>query len=422
MSSAPVPTGGQGPSVMIVAGEASGDNHGAELIHALRRLNPKLRILGAGGARMRAAGQEQLFDLTEHAVVGLVEVLKHYPQLRSLFGQLVHLAKTERPEAVIFIDYPGFNLRLAKVLRRVLPQAKLIYYISPQVWAWKSGRAHSMAKMLDLLLVLFSFEKDWFSQREPQFRVEWVGHPIWDRMMAQEVSQLPASGGRIALLPGSREGELRKHLPILVQTARELRAKRRDLRFVWLAPDSARQRLGLKIIEDAGGGDLQIESYVGYQLSHLSRCDLALLASGTVSLECACMNVPQIVFYKVNPITYFFGRMVVKTKFVSMVNVLADREVVPEYIQSDLDPSALAQRAASLLGDAAQRNEIRKEMRRVVEKLGKPGASERAARLILDQIGAPVEKPVEKASEKPAGKAAKPTQAAGSASSAKSEQ
>ncbi|HEY8967268.1 MAG TPA: lipid-A-disaccharide synthase [Candidatus Methylacidiphilales bacterium] len=388
--------GGRPPVVLLVAGEPSGDGHGAELVAALRRLRPDVRCIGTGGPKMRASGQEQIFDLTAHAVVGFVEVLKHYPTLRDLFGRLVALAKEEKPDAVVFIDYPGFNLRLAKALRgiRVLRATKLIYYISPQVWAWKSGRAKTMAKRLDLLLVIFPFEKDWFAERVPQFKVEWVGHPIWDRIQPkdeEEEAERLKSGAerRVALLPGSREGEIRKHLPILVAAARDLLGRVPNLRFVWMTPDLERQRLGRRILAECGGGDLPIDSYVGYQLSHLSRCDLALLASGTVSLECACMDVPQIVFYKVHPLTYFVGRMVIKIPYVSMVNVLAGHEVVPEFIQSDLSPRLLAAKAAELLRDRVQREEMRKGMRRVVERLGKAGASERAAEAILREAGVP---------------------------------
>lgn len=386
------------PKVLLVAGEPSGDSHGAELILALKRLRPGLRCLGVGGPRMKAAGQEQMYDLSAHAVVGLVEVAKHYPQLRGVFDRVVKLAKEEKPDAVVFIDYPGFNLRLAKVLKKAVPRTKQVYYISPQVWAWKAGRAKTMEKLLDRLLVIFPFEKDWFAQHAPGLRVDWVGHPIWDRMMAQDLSLTPADSRtghgtkeaplRVALLPGSREAELRKHLPILVRAARELRARRKDVHFVWLVPDDAKQRMGRKLIAAAGGDDLHIESYVGYSLSHLSRCDLALLASGTVSMEAACLGVPQIVFYKANPITYWIGRRIVKIRFLSMVNILVDREVVPEYIQSDLDPVALARHAAALLDDPVLRNDIRKEMRRAVERLGEPGASTRAARSVLDEIGA----------------------------------
>ncbi|SDU17183.1 lipid-A-disaccharide synthase [Verrucomicrobium sp. GAS474] len=403
---------GRPPVVFLIAGEPSGDGHGAELVNALRRFRPDLRCIGTGGPRMRAAGQEQLFDLTDHAVVGFVEVLKHYPTLRDLFGRLLALAKEEQPDAVVFIDYPGFNLRFAKALRKIkaLKATKLVYYISPQVWAWKSGRAKTMAKILDLLLVIFPFEKDWFAERVPKLRTEWVGHPIWDRIQPKGEETGNRIERRVALLPGSREGEIRKHLPILIETARDLMGRHPNLRFVWMSPDLERQRLGQRILLECGGGDIPIESYVGYQLSHLSRCDLALLASGTVSLECACMDVPQIVFYKVNPLTYFIGRMVVKVPYVSMVNVLADREVVPEFIQSDLSPALLSARASELLKDAVQQEEMRKGMRRVVERLGKAGASVRAAEAVLREIGvAPLPVAAEavaaKSSPPPAGKA-----------------
>ena len=384
------PKTGKPPVVLLIAGEPSGDGHGAELVAALRRLRPDVRCIGTGGPKMRAAGQEQIFDLTAHAVVGLIEVLKHYPTLRDLFARLLTLAKEEKPDAVVFIDYPGFNLRFAKALRKIkaLKATKLVYYISPQVWAWKGGRAKTMAKILDLLLVIFPFEKDWFAERVPQLKVEWVGHPIWDRVLPRDDEAGKRTERRIALLPGSREGEIRKHLPILIETARDLMGRHSNLRFVWMSPDLTRQRLGQTILLEAGGGDLPIESYVGYQLSHLSRCDLALLASGTVSLECACMEVPQIVFYKVHPLTYFIGKMVIKIPYVSMVNVLADREVVPEFIQSDLSPALLSLRASELLKDTVQRTEMRKGMRRVVERLGKPGASVRAAEAIFREIGA----------------------------------
>jgi lipid-A-disaccharide synthase len=392
---------GAAHTVLLVAGEPSGDGHGAELILALKRLHPGVRCIGVGGPRMKAAGQEQMYDLSAHAVVGLVEVIKHYPQLRGIFRRVVTLAKEEQPDAVVYIDYPGFNLRLAKVLHKAVPETKQIYYISPQVWAWKAGRAKLMEKLLDRLLVIFPFEKDWFAQRVPGLKVDWVGHPIWDRMTAQDLSLTPTlprtsdddpdNPLRVALLPGSREAELKKHLPILVRAARELRTRRQSaghrVHFVWLVPDDEKLRLGRQLIADAGGDDLHIESYVGYSLSHLSRCDLALLASGTVSMEAACLGVPQIVFYKANPITYWIGRRVVKVRFLSMVNLLVDREVVPEYIQSDLDPVVLARHAAELLDDPERRDAIRGEMRHAVEKLGGPGASERAARSILDEIG-----------------------------------
>jgi lipid-A-disaccharide synthase len=374
-------------TILLVAGETSGDTHGAELIRALREQRPALRFIGTGGARMAAAGQEQLFDLTEHAVVGLVEVAKHYPKLKGLFNQLLALANTAQPQAIVLIDFPGFNLRLAARLRKQLPKTKIIYYISPQVWAWKSGRAKTMVKLLDLMIVIFAFEKEWYSRKTPELKVTWVGHPVFDRILLQpHPIAKPKSGQVIALLPGSRLGELRKHLPILVATAKLIHSKRPDTRFVWIAPEAALFEKGQKILDQCGAGSLPIESYVGYQLSHLNRCDLALLASGTVSLECAVLDVPQIVFYKVNGLTYQVGKMVVKIKFLSMVNILANEPVVPEFVQTDLQPDQLALQAIELLSHPAACAKMQEGMRRVVKQLGERGASTRAAQAVLQEI------------------------------------
>jgi lipid-A-disaccharide synthase len=190
----------------------------------------------------------------------------------------------------------------------------------------------------------------------------------------------------VALLPGSRVGELNKHFPILISAARTLLEKRRHLRFLWIAPDETILEKGHKILQAAGADSLPLESCVGYQLSHLHRCDLALLASGSVSLECAVVGVPQIVFYKVHPLTYQIGRMVVKIKYLSMVNVLADQAVVPELVQHDLDPDELAERALALLTHPKTRQVLYENTRPVMQKLGPPGASERAAKLILQEI------------------------------------
>lgn len=378
------PSDPNAPRVVIVAGETSGDLHGAELIRSLKRKRPELVILGAGGPRMKSAGQEPLFDLTEHAVVGLWEVGKHYPKLRKLFQRLMDLVREESPEAVILIDYPGFNLRLAEALRKVFPTLKLIYYIAPQVWAWKAGRAKKMARDLDLLLCLFPFEKNWFSQHARSLPVECVGHPTLDRL--RPIPEENSETIRVALLPGSRANELRKHLPILWQAAHLMSQNRPQLQFVWVAPDEKLAKLGQQILSQFPAAGLQLESYIGYQLSHVSRCKIALAASGTVSLECAMVGVPPIVFYKVNPFTYGVGKLLVKVKYLSMVNVLANQPIVTELIQSTLTPQRLAQEAIRLITDKERYEIIRKKMAQVVEALGGAGASDRAANLILARI------------------------------------
>ena len=371
-------------TILLVAGEASGDAHGADLIAALRRQNPGVRCIGVGGPKMRAEGQEQLFDLSAHAVVGLIEVLKHYFKFRRFFHQVLDLARREQPDGVVFIDYPGFNLRLAAKLRRILPRSRLIYYISPQVWAWKAGRVFMMSQVLDRLLVLFPFEVEWFNQRVPAFPVEWVGHPFADRGRNEEGPDLDPQ--RIALLPGSRRAEIAKHLPVLWEAARKISLKKDGLTFVWIAPNAAMKAFGEKRVAKLESPNFQFEIHADYQRTHLARCGLALVASGTASLECAFLRVPQIVIYKVNRLTYWVGRAVVKLPYLSMVNVLAGKAVVPELIQDAFTPKKVAETALDLLEWPEQREKMQADMAEVIAGLGGPGASERAAAAVLKEL------------------------------------
>jgi lipid-A-disaccharide synthase len=371
-------------TILLVAGEASGDAHGADLIAALRRQNPAVRCIGVGGPKMRAEGQEQLFDLSVHAVVGLIEVLKHYFKFRRFFHQVLDLARLEQPDAVVLIDYPGFNLRLAAKLRKLIPDSKLIYYISPQVWAWKAGRAFTMAQVLDRLLVLFPFEVEWFGKKVPGFSVEWVGHPLADRVKNDEGGELDEQ--RIALLPGSRRAEIGKHLPVLWEAARKISLKKSGLTFVWIAPNAALKAFGEKLVAGLESPNFHFEVHADYQRTHLSRCGLALVASGTASLECAFLRVPQIVIYKVNRLTYWVGRAVVKLPYLSMVNVLAGKPVVPELIQDDFTPAKLAEKALGLLEWPERRRKMQAEMAEVIAGLGGPGASGRAAAAVLKEL------------------------------------
>lgn len=368
-------------TLLLVAGEASGDAHGAELINALKQQQPSIRIIGVGGPRMAAAGQEQLFDLAAHAVLGLTEVLKHYFKFRGFFNRVLALAKKERPDAVILIDYPGFNLRLAARLRRELRGSRTIFYISPQVWAWKSGRVKTMQRDIDLLLTILPFEKAWFAQMAPKFNVQWVGHPLLDRI--QKVEAIEPHPNWVALLPGSRKTEIASHLPVLWNAAQRMGRQKPELKFILLSPNEEIQKYALEILKKLPPAHFDFESNIGYAISHLSRCSLALVASGTASLECALVGIPQVVVYRVNPITYAVGRRLVKVKHLSMVNVLANEEVVPELLQEKFQPEAVAGEAFSLLGNTERREAMKSRVAQIVATLGGPGASERAAEAIL---------------------------------------
>lgn len=368
-------------TLLMVAGEASGDSHGAELIYALKAQHPRIRIIGVGGPRMAAAGQEQLFDLAAHAVLGLTEVLKQYFKFRRFFYQVLDLAKRERPDAVVLIDYPGFNLRLAAKLRREVRCTRIIYYISPQVWAWKAGRVKTMQRDLDLLLTILPFEKAWFAKVAPTFNVQWVGHPLLDRIRPN--GSVEPNPNWIALLPGSRRTEVEAHLPDLWEAARIMAREKPGLKFILLSPNEAIQSFALDMLSRFPAPNFTFEYNIGYAISHLSRCGLALVASGTASLECALVGIPQIVVYRVHPLTFAVGRRLVKLNYLSIINVMANEAVVPELIQDDLDPAALAQSALDLLNHPKRREMMKRRVAQVVATLGGPGASKRAAEAIV---------------------------------------
>jgi lipid-A-disaccharide synthase len=365
----------------MVAGEASGDAHGAELIQAIKEKQPKARIIGVGGPRMVAAGQEQLLDLVAHAVLGLVEVVKQYFKFRKFRAQILDLARRERPDAVVLIDCSGFNLRLIPRLRRDLPGTRIIYYISPQVWASRAGRVKDMQRDIDLLLAILPFEKAWYAQAAPGFNVQWVGHPVLDRI--RKVDVVEPDPNFVALLPGSRKTEVEKHLPVLWDAALLMGRERPGLKFILLSPNETIQKYALAMLAKFPAPNFTFEYNVGYAISHLSRCSLALVASGTASLECALVGIPQIVIYRVHPVTYFVGKRVVKVKYLSLINVMANEAIVPEFLQDNLEASAVAQEGLELLTNPQRRDAMKRSVAQVVGTLGQPGASKRAADAIL---------------------------------------
>ncbi|QSR88363.1 lipid-A-disaccharide synthase [Methylacidiphilum caldifontis] len=367
---------------LLVAGETSGDIYGALLIEALRKFCPDAIFMGLGGPRMAAAGQIQLYDLSQLAVVGLVEVFKHLGEIRKIFKDLIHCAIVEKPDFLILIDYPGFNLRLASKIRKELPATKIVYYISPQVWAWNSQRAEKFDTFIDLMLVIFPFEKPWYEKRVPRLHVEWVGHPLMDRLLPNRLPVSSSGSYKIALLPGSRKAEIIRHLPILYKSAWKMVMQGKDYEFVWIAPNEELVKLGLSLL---GLKTLPewLRIHIGYPLSHISRCRLAILASGSISLECALFGIPQIVIYKTNPLTYQVGKRLVKVPYLSIVNVLASEQVVPECIQEEAQPDQISSLAIKLIHDEELRIAMKNKMEEIVKKLGPAGASQKAAKLIL---------------------------------------
>jgi lipid-A-disaccharide synthase len=365
---------------MFIAGEASGDAHAAELIKALWVQAPDVNVFGAGGPKMKTAGMELLLDLTEHAVVGLVEVLKNYGRFRRMFWDLVREAEKRKPDAVVLVDFPGFNLRFAAQMKK--RGIKVIYYISPQLWAWHASRAKQIERDVDLMLTIFPFEKDWYAKHAPKLPVEFVGHPMTDRFRMEGEVRVglatpvgapaePRDGQLILLLPGSREREVAKIFPIMARVVDLMPA---DLKFVAAAVNAQ----SAAMMKHPG-----VTVEIGNAHELMQRAVLAITASGTATMECAFFGCPMIVMYKVNWLTYLIGRMVVTVRWLAMPNVIAGREIVPEFIQHDAKPNMIARQALELLQDAYRREAMQHELAAVVNSLGGAGASERAAKLIL---------------------------------------
>ena len=358
-------------SLMFIAGEASGDVHAAEVIRCMRDKAPDVRIFGAGGPKMKAAGMELLLDLTGHAVVGLVEVLRNYGKFRRIFWWLVGQAEDRRPDAVVLVDFPGFNLRFSRQMKR--RRIKVVYYISPQLWAWHASRAKQIERDVDLMLTIFPFEKDWYARHAPKLRVEFVGHPFADRMK-DERGAIGGGENLVLLLPGSREREVARIWPILRQVVDKLPPDTRFVAAVVNESMAARVRHPRVTVE------------IGKAHECMQRATLAITASGTATMECAFHGCPMIVVYKVNWLTYLVGRMAVTVNWLAMPNVIAGRAIVPEFIQHHARPERIAAAARELLENVSKREEMRQQLAAVVSPLGGPGASARAARLILAAV------------------------------------
>ncbi len=384
---------------MLIAGEASGDTLAAELVSALRNAlaaNPQSSIrnpqfFGAGGPRMAAAGVELAFDMTQHAVIGISDVLKNYFKFRRLFHQLLKLAIERKPDAIIGVDYGGFNLRFGHAVKEYIRNnpfskwnPKVIQFVSPQVWASRPGRANLMAADYDLLLSIFPFEKDWYAKRVPKLRVEFVGHPMVGRFSSVGTRCSASEDARqrvptILLLPGSRADELRRHLPVMLGALKLIQEKLPASRAKMVLPDEALKQLADKL--SALPSDTEIQ--IGNLPQALTQADVAIASTGTVTVECAFFGVPTVTLYKTSWSTYQIAKRIVKVKWLTMPNILADEEVFPEFVQGAATPDNIAGAALELLQNEPRRIQIKKRLAEVVSSLGGPGANARVATAIL---------------------------------------
>jgi lipid-A-disaccharide synthase len=369
-------------TIYFVAGEASADNHGAALMRALRNAEADLRFIGRGGPQMKAIAHDQFQNwIDKSGVLGLWEVIKQYGYFRKQFHAALGEIAQSKPDAVVLIDYPGFNLRLARALRKRSPAQKIIYYISPQVWAWNRGRIKKMARWLNLMLCIFPFEAELYNQSG--LRTIFVGHPMLERLAGKKID-IQADAGLVGLFPGSRAREVKKIFPILIAAARELRKSKPDLRFEVAAASKELAEQIEKMLPAHYRNFFAIK--LGETNEIMQRAFVGIVASGSATLEAAYFRMPFVLVYKVAWPTYLAGRALVKVKYLGMPNVLAGKEIVPEFIQHRAQPHEIANAVQELMEDSRARQQMISEFDKIAAQLGQSGASERAARAILAEI------------------------------------
>jgi len=368
---------------MVIAGEASGDQQAAAVCAELRRLHGGIEIFGMGGEEMAAAGVETVVPIGSHAVVGIWEAVRALGRFRRLFRRLEALMLERKPDAVLLVDYPGFNLRFAARARRAgIP---VVYYICPQVWAWGRGRVRKIKRFVDLPLVIFGFEREFF--RPYGIDAVFVGHPLADALASfpgRASARRDLGLGEetvVGLLPGSRPGEIARIYPVLLASARALAASRPGL--VFITPISSPDlRCDISALASASGVPVRLVS--GRAREVMVAADTVLVASGTATLETALAGTPMVVVYRVSLLSWLLALVLVKIPYISLVNIVSGRRAVPEYIQYGARPSRIAAAAARLLPGGEDRERMLEILRPVPGLLGEPGSAARAAGTVLD--------------------------------------
>lgn len=376
--------------VLIVAGEASADRYGADLVKALRGLDPTIRFSGIGGPAMAGAGVEILFHASDMAVVGLTEVLKRAWIIGRAMRAMKAILRRRRPNLLVLIDYPGFNLHIAGQARKA--GVPVLYYVSPQVWAWRGGRVRKIRDRVDRMALILPFEEAFY--RDKGIRATYVGHPLLEGPGSHETATAgrwnpgaTAEGGApvLGLIPGSRKEEIRRLLPVMVEAAGILKRERYPgLRCLLpLAPTIDRQLVeGLIAGADA---QIRVETDI-YEV--LGACDAAMVTSGTATLETALMGVPMVIVYRVSRLSHWIGRRVVKVPFIGLVNLVAGEAIVAELIQDEVTPERTALETRRLLEDPDARERVMEGLRRVRALLGSGGASARTAQIAMEMMEA----------------------------------
>lgn len=371
-------------SILVVAGEVSGDLHAAKVVQAFKTRSPETAFWGIGGDDLAKAGVE-LFEHTDQmSVMGIFEVLKHYRFLKGVFNKVLAEVDRRKPDAALLVDYPGFNLRLAAELKK--RGVKVYYYICPKVWAWNKKRIPRMAKIIDRLMVVFPFEVEIF--KGTGLQVDFVGNPLVaqiDEFLAAAPRPLPwGSERRIALLPGSRTQEILRILPAILAAAKQLESRFPDLSFMIASPNSRIEALVNEQIVQCAEKPARLDVVLGYARELMRQADAAIVTSGTATLETALIGTPQIIVYKTSAATYWFARTVLTIRHIGLVNIVAKRTVCPELIQKAATPEAMTDAVAKLLSGSPERTDMLAGYEEVRQLLGGENAAENAANILLE--------------------------------------
>lgn len=376
---------------MFVAGETSGDLHAAKVVRELRALEPKtlFEFFGSAGPKMRAEGVEPIVQADELSIVGLAEITRSLPMFLRAYGRLKQLAESRKPDAVVLVDFPEFNLQLAKSMKKL--GLRVIYYVSPQLWAWRKYRISTIRKYVDLMITILPFEKEWYA-RNGFSAVEYVGSPLAREVFADMSKTdfckrygLDTQQQIVALLPGSRYREITRILPGMLDAAEKVRSERPDIQFLVAAANGQNEKGIERILQTRNSFEGSLITGDTYNL--LNASDAAAIASGTATLEAGIIGTPMLVVYKTSPMNYRIFEPMIDVPHYGLINLIAEDRVAKELIQHEFTPSATADELRRLLEPAVNK-EMREELKKVADKLGHGGASKRAAEAIIRTIDA----------------------------------
>lgn len=373
-------------TVVFSAGEASGDQHAAHVFKALKQRIPNVRGLGMGATRMQQAGIELAYDSSGIGVIGLVEVLKHYAEIRRALKIMQALLVKERPDLLVCVDYKEFNLKLAKFAKA--HGIKVLFYVSPQVWAWRPGRVETYGRAIDMMAVIFPFETAYYDAK--QVPVRYVGHPSVDKVkpLRSRVEDLQVYGlnpdkAVVGVLPGSRSHEIKRMLPVMLEAVQALHREQPEMQFLLPQADSISDE-----VLDAYLQDCRVPIKVIKQEAYdvIQCCDAVMTTSGTASLEIALLGIPMVITYRLSTFTYWLGRLLVNIKFIGLPNIIAGRSIVRELIQDDLTAKNLSEEILKLLQNGSYRDACLAGLQEVKTQLGQGGGTQKMADLIVEML------------------------------------